>query len=45
MKKMRKLMSLFLAFALVLGFTAPLGALALSSTGSTSDHRYYRSCS
>lgn len=28
MKKMRKLMSLFLAFALVLGFTAPLGALA-----------------
>ncbi len=27
MKKMRKLMSLFLAFALVLGFTAPLGAL------------------
>lgn len=28
MKKMRKLMSLFLAFALVLSFTAPLGALA-----------------
>ena len=27
MKKMRKLMSLFLAFALVLGFTAPFGAL------------------
>lgn len=33
MKKMRKLMSLFLAFALVLGFTAPLGALASQTPG------------
>lgn len=33
MKKMRKLMSLFLAFALVLSFTAPLGALASQTPG------------